>query len=182
MTCIRLSNMINAVTLCVSAVISFTLLSECTGGCSSFSISILAFYTLFFSILLFVFELRMNTKSEGVIRQNCGFMFSNRGKAILLFFLASMTYSCIDSGLGGLWWFSILAGTITTLNAIFLCLVICKHPSFDEYSRQHNDQMSPQTSAAPVSNYDQGTSSMTTSFNEQPSSTPFGGENPFSSI
>mmetsp|Transcript_10448 Transcript_10448/g.29529 ORF Transcript_10448/g.29529 Transcript_10448/m.29529 type:complete len:250 (+) Transcript_10448:67-816(+) len=133
--CMRITNMLNAVLLGASGVISFTLLGQCAdqSDCGTSSMAVLAFYTLLFAVLLLLFEMRVNS-TRGWISKNCGFMYSNRGKAILLLFLATLCFSTMDSGLTGLWWMPLLAGIVTTINGLFVCITVYLHPSFDAYT------------------------------------------------
>lgn len=131
--CMRVTNIINAGLLIASGVITFTLLNSCDDNCSI--LIVLAFYTILFGLLLLIFELRSGPKSAKWIHGNCGFMYSNRGKAAFILFLATLCFSVTDKDLSGLWWFCLLVGIYTTLNGIFACFVVALNPAYDEYTK-----------------------------------------------
>jgi hypothetical protein len=204
-TAFRWANVVNAVLLVASGVIAFTQVSDCssTDGCSASSMVVLAFYVVMFAVMLLLFELKPESSALDFVNNNFGFMYSNRGRATLLLFLATLTFSTVNSHLGGLWVVILLVGLVTTLNGCFVCVTIYLHPSFDEYSKAHAaDEEAMRTGAVgfqpstpqPVhSNYQFGDASGATStpFATQPSAGagnaaprdhPFATGNPFSTV
>lgn len=145
--CMRITNIINAGLLMTSGIITFTLIGNCSGDCTQSVLAVLAFYTVLFAVLLLMFELSPLESSKTWIRTNCGFMYSNRGKALLLLFLATLCFSVVENDLGGLWWFSVLTGIYTAVNGVFACAVVYMNPEYDEYTKTHQPTLSS-TSAA----------------------------------
>jgi len=135
--CMRITNLINSGLLIASGVVTFLLLGSCSDDCRPSILAVIAFYAILFGLLLCVFELRVESRSQQWISRNCGFMYSNRGKALLLLFLATMAFSMVDSTLNGSWWFAILVGVFTTLNGVFACAVVYMNPGYDEYTKTH---------------------------------------------
>ncbi|GBG34767.1 Hypothetical Protein FCC1311_109892 [Hondaea fermentalgiana] len=139
--CMRITNIINGGLLIASGVITFTMLASCSDNCSI--LIVLAFYTILFGLLLLVFEMRSGPKSANFILNNCGFMYSNRGKATFILFLATLCFSVTDKDLGGLWWFCLLVGIYTAINGIFSCAVVLLNPGYDAYTQTHHPDAVP---------------------------------------
>jgi hypothetical protein len=204
-TAFRWANVVNAVLLVASGVIAFTQVGDCgsVDGCSASSMVVLAFYVVMFAVMLLLFELKPESSALDFVNNNFGFMYSNRGRATLLLFLATLTFSTVNSHLGGLWVVILLVGLVTTLNGCFVCVTIYLHPSFDEYSKAHaaDDEsmrsgavgFQPSTPQPVHSNYQFGDASGATSTpfathagagasNAAPRDHPFATGNPFSTV
>eukprot|EP00937_MAST-01D_sp_MAST-1D-sp2_P005740 g5740.t1 len=76
----------------------------------------MAFYCVFFSVLLLLFELRLSSLDD-TIRTNFGFMFSYWGRAFFIVFMGTLCCA-LDTILG------YIAGSLMFINALFNAYVI----------------------------------------------------------
>jgi len=127
-------NVANAALLITTGFVRFFTLDtlEPGNGGEKVSLSVLAFYTIMFGILLGGFELGWGEKFQDKLKRNFGFVFSYWGRSLFLLFAATLCFGCpvFGSSKPKAAWVSLVAGILTALNALFNCYVICSHPGF----------------------------------------------------
>ena len=129
--CMSIFNLLNGIGIIVGGVIILVMLPECyeIAECPSASMAVIGFYTIIFGLLLVMFEGRIGRKYKSFMRKNFGFMYSYGGRTVFLLFLATMLYSTLYTGFS-LYFATLVVAIITSLNAIFNCFVIYRHPGF----------------------------------------------------
>jgi len=115
--------MINAVLVVFAGIYSLIDLGKIVT--LSVSYFMLAFYLTCFGCLLCCFEMRVGT-FEVLVREHFGFMFSNLGRTLFLFFLASFCFGIVSqqAALG------YIVGVYTILNALFNLFISYKFGLF----------------------------------------------------
>ena len=111
----RVINILLSIFMGLAAVLTLLTLSSMQG-------IFMAVYTVFFSFMLFIFELRLGSLESG-IRDNFGFLFSFWGRTFFLCFMGTLCCA-LDTIIG------YIAGTLMFANTLFNGYVIYKHPSF----------------------------------------------------
>ena len=111
----RIINILLSIFMGLAAVLTLLTLS-------SFQGIFMAVYLLFFSTMLFLFELRLRM-FESAIRDNFGFLYSFWGRAFFLVFMGTLCCA-LDVILG------YIAGAAMFCNTLFNGYVIYTHPNF----------------------------------------------------
>lgn len=131
LSCMRIVNIILSVGVIIVAVSTMAALTGCDDKCARLSFGVICFFAIVFSVLLLLFECRVGNSAKEFIGKNFGFLYTHRGKAILIIFIGTMCFSAISTNLDR-WWLNLLVGLCVTLNGVFSCMVYYCHPTLGE--------------------------------------------------
>jgi hypothetical protein len=113
--------------MAITAIIGLTMISGVEDAVGKFFVG---FYMLFFSSLLFTFELNSIKQVEAVdhlFRRNFGFLFSAFGRALFIVFIAFLSF-----GLGDPAGLTTATGSTFAIVGVVQLAVYLKYPEFFE--------------------------------------------------